>query len=54
MAKDSKPTKKTVFFIVEGNTDKSALENIFRKIYKYRNIRFEFTNGDVTSITNIK
>lgn len=49
MAKDSKPTKKTVFFIVEGNTDKSALENIFRKIYKYRNIRFEFTNGDVTS-----
>lgn len=42
-------TKKTVFFIVEGNTDKTALQNIFKKIYKHKNIRFEFTNGDVTS-----
>lgn len=41
--------KKTVFFIVEGNTDKTALEKIFKTIYKHRYIRFEFTNGDVTS-----
>src|SRR5699024_8256045 len=41
--------KKTVFFIVEGKTDKTALEKIFQAIYKNKNIRFEFTNGDVTS-----
>lgn len=41
--------KKTVFFIVEGNTDKTALEKIFKAIYKHKDIRFEFTNGDVTS-----
>lgn len=41
--------RKTVFFIVEGNTDKTALEKIFKAIYKHRDIRFEFTNGDVTS-----
>ncbi len=42
-------TRKTVFFIVEGNTDKTALEKIFKVIYKHKDIRFEFTNGDVTS-----
>ena len=41
--------RKTVFFIVEGNTDKTALERIFKAIYKHRDIRFEFTNGDITS-----
>ena len=46
-------TKKTVFFIVEGNTDKTALERVFRKIYSHKNIRFEFTNGDITSDNNI-
>lgn len=45
--------RKTVFFIVEGNTDKTALEKIFKAIYKHRNIRFEFTNGDVTSDDSI-
>lgn len=49
MAKTTNPTKKTVFFIVEGNTDKTALETIFRRIYKHKNIRYEFTNGDITS-----
>jgi len=42
-------TRKTVFFIVEGNTDKTALEKIFKVIYRHKNIRFEFTNGDITS-----
>lgn len=46
-------TKKTIFFIVEGKTDKNALETIFKKIYKNTNIRFEFTNGDITSNDNI-
>ena len=32
-------TRKTVIFIVEGNTDKTALENIFRKIYKNKKIQ---------------
>ena len=41
--------KKTVFFIVEGNTDKTALEGIFKGIYRHKDIRFAFTNGDVTS-----
>lgn len=36
-------TRKTVIFIVEGNTDKTALENIFRKIYKNKNINVEVT-----------
>lgn len=45
--------RKTVFFIVEGNTDKTALEKIFKAIYKHRDIRFEFTNGDVTSDDSI-
>lgn len=26
--------RKTVIFIVEGTSDKSALENIFKKLYK--------------------
>lgn len=47
--KKKETTKKTVFFIVEGNTDKTALERIFKVIYKHKNVRFEFTNGDVTS-----
>ncbi len=37
---------KAVIFIVEGATDKKALENIFKKIYKYKEIHFEFTHGD--------
>ena len=53
MAKKGNQTKKTVFFIVEGNTDKTALETIFKKLYKYKNIRYEFTNGDITSNQDI-
>lgn len=40
---------KVVLFIVEGATDKRALESIFRKIYRNRTVRFEFTHGDITS-----
>ena len=42
--------RKTVLFIVEGPSDKSALEKIFKKIYKRnRNIDFKFTDGDISS-----
>ena len=44
---------KAVIFIVEGATDKKALENIFKKIYKNKNIHFEFTHGDITSDYNV-
>jgi len=44
-----KPTKKILFFIVEGSTDKTALEKIFKKIYRKKHVRFVFTNGDITS-----
>lgn len=40
---------KVVVFIVEGATDKKALENIFKKIYRHKEIHFEFTHGDITS-----
>ena len=36
---------KAVIFVVEGKTDKTALENIFKKIYRHRDIQFEFTRG---------
>jgi len=49
LPKQKERIRKTVFFIVEGNTDKTALEKIFKSIYKHRDIRFEFTNGDITS-----
>lgn len=43
-------TRKTVLFIVEGPSDKTALEKIFKKIYRYeRGIEFRFTDGDVSS-----
>ena len=42
--------RKTTIFIVEGPSDKAALEKIFKKIYKRnREIDFCFTNGDITS-----
>lgn len=41
--------KKVVVFIVEGKSDKIALEHIFKIIYKYKNVTFEFTRGDLTS-----
>lgn len=36
--------KKAVVFIVEGKSDKAALEHIFKIIYKHKNVTFEFTN----------
>lgn len=53
MAKNTNSMMKTVFFIVEGNTDKTAMQNIFKKIYRDKNIRYEFTNGDITSDENV-
>ena len=48
-------TKKTVLFIVEGASDKSALEKIFRTIYRRnKNIEFKFTQGDITSNPNLQ
>ncbi|MCI5620546.1 MAG: hypothetical protein MR355_03140 [Lachnospiraceae bacterium] len=42
--------KKTVLFIVEGASDKTALEKIFQAIYKRnRYIEFKFTDGDISS-----
>ena len=42
--------KKAIIFIVEGPSDKSALEKIFKKIYRRnKKIDFGFTNGDITS-----
>lgn len=42
--------RKTIIFIVEGPSDKAALENIFKKIYRRnKEIDFGFTNGDITS-----
>ncbi len=42
--------RKVVLFIVEGVSDKSALENIFQKIYRRnRKIDFKFTKGDISS-----
>ena len=49
MAKKVTETKKVVIFIVEGSSDKKALEKIFQKIYKHKNIVFKFTDGDITS-----
>ena len=42
--------RKVVLFIVEGSTDKQALEKIFKKIYRrIRNIEFKCTEGDISS-----
>lgn len=43
-------TKKSIIFIVEGPSDKYALEKIFKKIYRRnKEIDFGFTNGDVST-----
>ena len=43
-------TRKTVLFIVEGPSDKTALEKIFKSIYKQnKSIEFKFTDGDISS-----
>ncbi len=46
--------RKTVLFIVEGVSDKAALEKIFDRIYKYdRRIVFRVTNGDISSDSSV-
>lgn len=42
-------SKPTVLLIVEGTSDKTALEKIFKKLYKFKEINFEVTEGDITS-----
>ena len=53
MAKKKEETKKAVVFIVEGNSDKKALEKIFQKIYQHKDIVFKFMDGDITSDENV-
>lgn len=46
--------RKTVLFIVEGSSDKAALEKIFKAIYKKnKNIDFRFAHGDISSDENV-
>lgn len=48
-----KKAKKTVLFIVEGISDKEALEKIFKQIYKNnKEIEFTFAQGDISSDEN--
>lgn len=48
-----KKPKKTVLFIVEGISDKEALEKIFKQIYKNnKEIEFTFAQGDISSDEN--
>ena len=53
MARKKVETKKAVIFIVEGRSDKKALENIIQKIYQYKDIVFKFMDGDITSDKNV-
>ncbi|MBS6642605.1 MAG: hypothetical protein KH366_03395 [Clostridiaceae bacterium] len=42
-------SRPTVLFLVEGNSDRTALKKIFQKLYKSKEINFEVTDGDITS-----
>ena len=42
-------SRPTVLFIVEGTSDKIALKKIFQKLYKFKEINFEVTDGDISS-----
>lgn len=54
MAKMKKEeSRKAVIFIVEGNSDKKALEKIFQRIYRHKDIVFKFLDGDITSDENV-
>ena len=44
-----KTTKKAVIFIVEVKSDNKAIEHNLKLINKQKNVKFEFTRGDVTS-----
>ena len=41
--------KKIVLFIVEGINDKTCLESVLEKIIESDEVRFQVTNGDITS-----
>ncbi|MGL4847515.1 MAG: hypothetical protein ACRC28_01085 [Clostridium sp.] len=50
---------KVIIFIVEGITDKEALEGVISELYEEKNIIFEVIGGDITSeyetkVNNIK
>lgn len=49
MAKNKPVLKKVVLMLVEGFSDKNALQRIMQRIYKNRMIVFEVTKGDITS-----
>ena len=49
MAKNKPASKKVVLILVEGFSDRHALEKILQRIYKHRQIVFEVTCGDITS-----
>lgn len=42
-------SKKAVVFVVEGQTDKDALEHILKVLYKDKQIEFVITSGDITT-----
>ena len=45
--------KKVVLFIVEGINDKTCLESVLSKIIDSNEVRFQITEGDITSKDNI-
>ena len=46
-------TRKAIVFVVEGQTDKDALERILKNIYRYKRVEFVITSGDVTTRSGI-
>lgn len=49
MAKSKPALKKVVLVLVEGFSDRHALQKILQRIYRNRMIVFEVTKGDITS-----
>ncbi|MDR1664622.1 MAG: hypothetical protein LBR83_06860 [Clostridiales bacterium] len=52
----AKTTKKVIFFIAEGESDKDALYPILKKIFQTEEVHFHVVGGDITSewLTNSK
>lgn len=46
-------TRKAIVFVVEGQTDKDALEQILKRIYRNKSIEFVITSGDVTTQSDV-
>lgn len=42
-------TKKVILFIVEGITDKISLEGILSTLIETENVKFQITEGDMTT-----